>query len=78
MEQMKFFESKEADAEASIFQGNSSMGIVETYYYILETNKQMLVSLEQEIQFINAYKFLLEIRFENLLKININIPDIFS
>lgn len=47
----------------------------QTYDYIIETNKQDLVPLSDEIKFIKAYKYLLNIRFQGDLQININVSD---
>ncbi|RLD83733.1 MAG: hypothetical protein DRJ07_06110 [Bacteroidetes bacterium] len=47
----------------------------QTYDYIIETNKKDLVKLCEELEFIKAYKYLLDIRFQNNLQININVAD---
>ena len=47
----------------------------QTYDYIIETNKKNLVPLSEEIEFIKAYKYLLNIRFKDDLQVNINILD---
>ncbi|MCK4663880.1 MAG: histidine kinase [Bacteroidales bacterium] len=47
--------------------------LVKTYQYILKTNDRKLVKLSEELEFIYAYIFLLEVRFGEALKININI-----
>ncbi len=46
----------------------------QTYDYIIETNKKDLVKLSEELEFIRAYKYLLDIRFQDNLLINLNIP----
>ncbi len=45
------------------------------YRYVLENKEKDLVSLETEINFLKAYVYLLEIRFMDKLKININLPE---
>jgi len=47
----------------------------QTYDYIIDTNKKDLVKLSEELEFIKAYKYLLDIRFQDNLQININISD---
>jgi len=43
------------------------------YRYILEQREHELVSLETELEFIKAYTFLLQIRFENKFEVQIEI-----
>lgn len=43
-----------------------------TYRYILETREEPLISLREELNFIKAYVFLLQQRFEDNLKINVD------
>ena len=45
------------------------------YQFTLNSYHSMLISLEEELQFVASYQFLLETRFENKLKINIEIPE---
>ena len=45
------------------------------YRYILEIKDKELVTLEEEMAFLNAYLFLLKERFEENLQVNIAIPD---
>jgi sensor histidine kinase YesM len=45
------------------------------FRYVLKNNRQELVTLREEIEFINAYRYLLEIRYENKLFFNICIPE---
>ncbi|MCK9616750.1 MAG: PAS domain S-box protein [Lentimicrobiaceae bacterium] len=45
------------------------------YRYVLEHKSDDLVSLQTEVDFLNAYVFLLSIRFSNKLVVNISIPD---
>ncbi|UZR92362.1 sensor histidine kinase [Chondrinema litorale] len=46
-----------------------------TYQYVLETNNKKLVALENEIDFIKSYIFLLKVRFDESLKVFIDIPN---
>lgn len=39
--------------------------LAQTYQYILTTNRSQLVKLKDELTFLEAYNFLLEVRFEN-------------
>ncbi len=45
------------------------------YRYVLENKDHDLVDLNTELNFLDAYIFLLNIRFVGKLKVNINIPD---
>lgn len=47
------------------------------YRYVLENKEKELVSLSTELEFLNAYQFLLEIRFMEKLFINIKIEKTF-
>lgn len=47
----------------------------EVYRYVLDTRDQEIVSLAQEIKFLESYIFLQQIRFENRLNIEMNITD---
>ena len=46
--------------------------LAKVYRYILEQREQELVSLKTEVEFIRAYTFLLQIRFENKFDVVIN------
>ncbi|MCB0523127.1 MAG: tetratricopeptide repeat protein [Saprospiraceae bacterium] len=46
-----------------------------SYRYILEQKEQSMVSLRTEIEFILAYFFLLKIRFEDKIELQINLTD---
>ncbi|NDK55741.1 hypothetical protein GWO68_07430 [Pontibacter sp. BT213] len=48
--------------------------LAKAYRYVLEQRDQELVPLKTEIDFINAFIFLLKIRFEDKLQVNISIP----
>ena len=45
------------------------------YRYILEQKDNEQVSLKTELEFIQAYRFLLNIRFENKFDVAINVPE---
>jgi two-component system, LytTR family, sensor kinase len=45
------------------------------YRYILEQKDNETVSLKTELDFLNAYAFLLKIRFENKFDVNVSITD---
>jgi len=45
------------------------------YRYVLDKRNEELVTIEEELIFINKYMFLLKIRFEDKLSININLPN---
>jgi sensor histidine kinase YesM len=45
------------------------------YRYILESNKADLLMVEEEIRFINSYLFMLKKRYENKLKIILDLPE---
>jgi len=45
------------------------------YRYILEQRDQDLVPLKTELEFIQAYTFLLQIRFENKFSVTIEVPE---
>lgn len=49
--------------------------LARTYQYVISNKKQRLVPLAQELEFIKSYYHLLKVRFENALKLDINIPD---
>ncbi len=46
-----------------------------TFNYILKSHQKDLVSVKEELAFIDAYYFLLQIRFENALQLTIEIDD---
>ncbi|MEM1136139.1 MAG: histidine kinase [Bacteroidota bacterium] len=45
-----------------------------TYQYVLDTNNKKLVKLEAEIAFVKSYIFLLKVRFDESLKVVIDLP----
>lgn len=48
--------------------------LAKSYRYLLEQKDKELVPLKTEIEFVHAFSFLLKIRFEEKLRININLP----
>lgn len=46
-----------------------------TYKYILENSKKKFVLLKDELEFVKSYNYLLQVRFESHLKLDINIPE---
>ncbi|MDW7690234.1 histidine kinase [Flammeovirgaceae bacterium SG7u.111] len=53
---------------------NFIRNFAQTYQYILQTNSKKLVSLQEEIDFVKAYIFLLKVRFDEGLKVDIDLP----
>ena len=49
--------------------------LADTYHYILNTHQQQLITLEKEIEFVRAYYYLLCVRYQEGLNLEINIPD---
>jgi sensor histidine kinase YesM len=47
--------------------------LAQTYQYILNTHSKKTTSIKEEIHFVEAYKYLLEIRFGNALDIDIKL-----
>lgn len=45
------------------------------YRYVLENKEKDLVSLETELDFLNAYTFLLDIRFSGKMKVEVNLTE---
>jgi PAS domain S-box-containing protein len=52
-----------------------SENLSKVYRYVLENKDNELVDLKTELQFLDAYILLLNIRFIDKLRVNINIPD---
>ncbi|MFC2138098.1 sensor histidine kinase [Bacteroidota bacterium] len=46
-----------------------------TYQYILEKYERNLITLSEELEIVNAYKFLMEIRFEKAFILTVNLPE---
>lgn len=47
----------------------------EVYRIILQSSSEELVALHEELDFISAYMYLLQIRFEETIQLNVNIPN---
>jgi LytS/YehU family sensor histidine kinase len=45
-----------------------------TYQYVISNKQERLVSVQEEIEFIKSYYHLLKVRFEDSLKLEINLP----
>ena len=48
--------------------------LAETYRYILDNNHKQFVTLHDEVEFVKSYNYLLKVRFEDNLRIAINLP----
>ncbi|MBX7127366.1 MAG: histidine kinase [Cyclobacteriaceae bacterium] len=48
--------------------------MADTFQYVLSHQRRTFVSLQEEIEFVKAYYYLLQVRFENNLKLEINLP----
>jgi two-component system, LytTR family, sensor kinase len=48
--------------------------MADTFRYVLTNQKQKLVSLRQEVEFVKAYYYLLQVRYEDHLRLEINLP----
>ena len=48
--------------------------MADTFQYVLKNQKQKTVTLREELDFVKAYYYLLQVRFENNLKLEINLP----
>lgn len=48
--------------------------MADTFRYVITNQKQKLVTLREEIEFIKAYYYLLQVRYEDHLKLEINLP----
>lgn len=49
----------------------------DVFRYILRSDKKELVTLEEELGFVKAFSYMMEVRFANKLVFNINVPDEF-
>lgn len=49
--------------------------LASVYRYVLSFNDQYLTKLDDELNFVNSYVYILNKRFENMLKVEIHIPD---
>jgi len=48
--------------------------MADTFRYVIDNQKQQLVSVREEIEFVKAYYFLLQVRYEQHLTLEINLP----
>ena len=48
--------------------------MADTFQYVLKNQKRKTVPLREELDFVKAYYYLLQVRFENNLQLEINIP----
>lgn len=48
--------------------------MADTFRYVLGNQKHRLVSLREELEFVKAYYFLLQVRYEYHLQLEVNIP----
>lgn len=48
--------------------------LASTYQYILDNNQRRFVTLQEEVEFVKSYNYLLKVRFENNLHLDINLP----
>jgi two-component system LytT family sensor kinase len=48
--------------------------MADTFRYVLNNQKQKLVLLREEVEFVKAYYYLLQVRYEDHLKLEINLP----
>ena len=65
----------------SVIESDKSLGVKyvnelsKVYRYLLRSEKEHLVSLDDEISFLESYIFLLKIRFQKNLEINMNLQE---
>jgi hypothetical protein len=48
--------------------------MADTFKYVLSNQKRQLVTVRQEVEFVKAYYYLLQVRYEHHLKLEINLP----
>lgn len=48
--------------------------MADTFRYVLSNQKEKLVGLRDEIEFLKAYYYLMQVRYEDQLRLEINIP----
>jgi sensor histidine kinase YesM len=48
--------------------------MADTFRYVLSNQKQKLVSLREEVEFVKAYYYLLQVRYEHHLRLEVNLP----
>ncbi|WP_183114757.1 sensor histidine kinase [Flagellimonas pelagia] len=54
---------------------NFVIRLSEVYRYLLQHREHQTVSLKEELDFIDAYIFLLKVRFKNNIRVKVNIPE---
>jgi LytS/YehU family sensor histidine kinase len=54
---------------------NFVIRLSEVYRYLLQHREHQTVSLQEELEFIKAYIFLLEVRFKNNIRVTVDIPE---
>jgi hypothetical protein len=48
--------------------------MADTFKYVLSNQKRQLVPVRQEVEFVKAYYYLLQVRYEHHLKLEVNLP----
>lgn len=48
--------------------------MADTFQYVLKNQKKKIVPLREELDFVKAYYYLLQVRFQNNLRLEINLP----
>ena len=48
--------------------------MADTFQYVLKNQKKKFVPLHEELDFVKAYYYLLQVRFQNNLRLEINLP----
>lgn len=48
--------------------------MADTFRYVIDNQKQKLVTVREEVEFLKAYYYLLQVRYEQHLSLEINIP----
>jgi two-component system LytT family sensor kinase len=48
--------------------------MADTFRYVLSNQKQKLVTLRQEVEFVKAYYYLMQVRYEDHLRMEVNLP----
>lgn len=49
--------------------------LAQTYLYVMSNNDSQVVSLKKEIEFVKSYYYLMKVRFDNSIDLNVNVPD---
>lgn len=47
----------------------------DVFRYILQSDKKGLVTLEEELEFVQAFRYMMEVRFANKLQFNVDVAD---